>query len=1029
LIVLSLRPAATISLTRRTRGWATSLLLATLLCPAAAEKAARPLDLASLGLPSFTAFTTRDGLPDTAAVTLAVDADGYVWAGTVQGLYRYDGQRWELAEVAGVSGIAPFMHLDRAGTFWAALASGGMARLDRSGWRIEGREAGLTTDHFARVPEIPDEAGRPELWALSADAGLFRRVGNRWRGDPGNAQLPPGLLQGIARTQGIGSGSRLWVATFNDGLWFRESGGAWQHFPADLIPGAQINDVLATRHRGIEELWVAGYGIGIFRVTSGGFERVVVEGAAPEAQFVYNLQAGTGPGGERTVWAATRGGVVRIRGNRAEVFDRRHGLPSNAVRDVRLWRSPDGIEVLWAATEAGIGRAVLGGTPWQPASLLGSKANGVFGVLVEPDERGGERLWVAASGDGIGLFENGRWQVFNEAEGSLPGSNARLLVRAPDESGRLVLWTSLQPGELLKVHEGPRFERVPTPWPKESGQHVMDLLSRTFGGKREIWVGTRMSGVYRYREGRWTPFDAPGVAGQWRIMKLVEQTGPGGRPWLWATTNHGLARFDGHAWTLFGVQAGLPDVSLLGLSLIPDQAGRPVLWAGSTRSGIIRIDVSDPRSPRVLPAAELPAPPHPTAYSAQRNSRGEIYIGTDAGVQQLIPDARGGYRERVFRRRDGLLNEESNANAQYVDAHGRLWVGTLGGLAVYDPNAAPSARHPKPFRLRRVRVDKHDGHPERVTVPPGTHELSFEVALLSWQREEESRFRWQLLGYDAQPGPWVPQNRHVFGQLPPGRYTLRVEARDYAGLPSRPIEVPVEVIPAWWQRLWFQLAAAAVLVLAGAGLQLLRVRRLSRQKAGLERQVAQRTSELAAANARLAQLSIQDPLTGLANRRRLDERLGEEWRRAIRQAAPLCFMLLDVDHFKAYNDTLGHPAGDACLQAVTAAVAAAHTRAGELVARYGGEEFAVLAPGLTGESALASAENTRRQVFDLGLPHPSSPVASVVTISIGLAWTWPQLGDSPADLVAAADRELYRAKQEGRDCVRAALLPVAVQQL
>lgn len=985
---------------------------------AVADGPPRSLDLDALGLPSFTAFTTRDGLPDTAAGTLAADAEGYVWAGTALGLYRYDGQRWESVEVEGVSGIAPFMHLDHAGTLWAALADGGMARLDRSGWHIEGRETGLTTDHFSCVAEIPDQTGRPELWALSADAGLFRRAGGRWQGDPGNAQLPPGLLQGIARTHDIGGSSRLWVATFNDGLWFREDEGAWQRFRDKDFSGAQVDDVLATRHHGNEELWVASYGHGIFRLTDGGAEAVKVEGAVPEARFVYNLQAGTDPDGDRTVWAATRGGVVRIRENRAEVFDRRDGLPSNAVRHVRLWRSPDGIEVLWAATEAGVGRAVLGGNPWRTASLLGSKANGVFGVLVEPDGRGGERLWVATSGDGIGLFEDGRWRIFNEAEGSLPGSNARLLVRAPDEAGHPVLWTAVEPGELLKIHEGPRFERVPTPWPKDSGQHVLDLLSRKVNGQPELWIATRRSGAYRFRDGRWTSFRFPVAGVTWRVVKLVEQVGPRGRSWLWASTNKGLARFDGAGWALFGNEAGLPDVELLGLTLIPDRLGKPVLWAGSTRCGMIRVDVSDPFRPRVLPPGELPKPLHPTAYSAQRDSRGHIYIGTDAGVQLLIPDPRGGFQGRVFRRRDGLVNEECNANAQLVDTHDRYWTGTLGGLAVYDPGAVMTDRHPKPLRLHRVKVDKTDADPASVRVLPGTHELSFEVALLSWQREEESRFRWQLLGYDPQPGPWVAQSRHVFGGLPPGRYVLRVEARDYAGLGSQPIEVPVEVVPAWWQRLWIQLAGAAVLVLAGAGFQRLRVRRLSRQKAELERQVADRTAQLGAANERLAQLSRQDALTGLANRRRLDEALEEEWRRAIRQRTPLGFMLLDVDHFKAYNDTLGHPAGDACLRAVAEAIAVAHTRAGELVARYGGEEFAVLLPGATSESTPVSAENTRRQVADLGLPHPSSAVAPIVTISIGLAWTQPEAGTSPAHLVAGADQALYRAKQEGRNCVR-----------
>src|SRR5213075_1305309 len=112
-----------------------------------------------------------------------------------------------------------------------------------------------------------------------------------------------------------------------------------------------------------------------------------------------------------------------------------------------------------------------------------------------------------------------------------------------------------------------------------------------------------------------------------------------------------------------------------------------------------------------------------------------------------------------------------------------------------------------------------------------------------------------------------------------------------------------------------------------------------------------------------------------------------------------------------------HQAGDACLRSVASAVAGAHTRAGELVARYGGEEFGVLIPGAGPETALVSAENARRRVLELAVPHPSSAVSPVVSISVGIASTLPADGGSPAELVAAADRALYRAKAEGRNRV------------
>ncbi len=182
-----------------------------------------------------------------------------------------------------------------------------------------------------------------------------------------------------------------------------------------------------------------------------------------------------------------------------------------------------------------------------------------------------------------------------------------------------------------------------------------------------------------------------------------------------------------------------------------------------------------------------------------------------------------------------------------------------------------------------------------------------------------------------------------------------------------------------------------------------------------------------AANARLAQLAREDGLTGVLNRRAFDDALDEECRRASRAQTPLALVLLDIDSFKAYNDRFGHQAGDVGLRAVAQAVAGAHKRAGELVARYGGEEFAVILPGATRQGVGATAENLRHRVLDLQLSNPQADPVPFVTVSVGVACAEAGAGDlKPSDLVAAADRALYRAKQRGRNCVEVS--PDAVER-
>jgi diguanylate cyclase (GGDEF)-like protein len=174
------------------------------------------------------------------------------------------------------------------------------------------------------------------------------------------------------------------------------------------------------------------------------------------------------------------------------------------------------------------------------------------------------------------------------------------------------------------------------------------------------------------------------------------------------------------------------------------------------------------------------------------------------------------------------------------------------------------------------------------------------------------------------------------------------------------------------------------------------------------------------ANSRLKELSLHDALTGLPNRRQFDQTLEMEWNRAMRTGRPLSLLMVDVDCFKDLNDRYGHPAGDLCLSKVASALRGALRRAGESVNRYGGEEFAAILPEVDIEGALSVAESMREAVLSLRIPHEASTVKPFVTASVGVATIVPLPKSWPAELVAAADDALYRAKRNGRDRVEAA---------
>jgi two-component system chemotaxis family response regulator WspR len=220
----------------------------------------------------------------------------------------------------------------------------------------------------------------------------------------------------------------------------------------------------------------------------------------------------------------------------------------------------------------------------------------------------------------------------------------------------------------------------------------------------------------------------------------------------------------------------------------------------------------------------------------------------------------------------------------------------------------------------------------------------------------------------------------------------------------------------------FSLGASDYLVKLPDRIELLaRVRAHSRSfVARRERDAAFRELErlralLEAQNVELARLSTIDGLTGLANRRRFDEMLDAELRRAVRDDNELSLIMTDVDHFKRYNDRYGHVGGDTCLKRIADAMRECVRRPADLIARYGGEEFGIVLPNTTCAGAQLLAETIRLRVANMGLEHAASDVAPHVTLTLGVASVPAGVQRTPAELIERADRALYAAKRDGRN--------------
>jgi len=371
-----------------------------------------------------------------------------------------------------------------------------------------------------------------------------------------------------------------------------------------------------------------------------------------------------------------------------------------------------------------------------------------------------------------------------------------------------------------------------------------------------------------------------------------------------------------------------------------------------------------------------------------------------------------------------------------AEADGVVWLGADNGLFRY-AGSLRGGTPPLPAPLlSRVTMGADSllfggapgAVPRALALPPSVRHLRIELGPLSFRAG--LRYQTRIDPLDADWGAPTADPFAEMTRLPPGGYTFRARTLGPSGGAGPEARWRFRVLPPWYETPWALALWTAAAILLVIGYSWLRSRALRQRAARLEARVAEQTvelrhtvdelsrahAELEVANERLEELSLRDDLTGVANRRRLQQVLEEEWNRARRYGRPLTFILLDLDHFKLLNDTRGHREGDLCLQAVAHHLAAEVRRSGDLVARYGGEEFAVLLADTDLAAALQVAEHLRQGIETLALPHEAAP-AGHVTASFGVAARIPLQGERPEILLEAADLALYRAKTAGRNRV------------
>ena len=959
------------------------------MAPAQALDPARPLAEFTLQI-----WGRDQGLPHGFVIDLVQSADGYLWASTWQGAARFNGREfvvfderrlpwnrdgavWSLGLGAdgslllgsqryGVSRLRdgrwapeaqaadtprPLLKVleDREGRLWLGTRDG-LVRIDHGQQRRFSSADGLPDAAVMTLSEAPDGS----LWAGTGD-GAARITGDvveRY----GVAQgLPPGEI-GIVLAAADGS-----VRVGGKQGAYRLEGGRFVRDPAEL-PEDEVTELLHDRHG---TLWIGTVGNGVFRHSSRGLERLGAAQGLPSDHINTLLEDSQG-----NLWIGTHGGLAQLRETRFAFYSKREGLADDFVRAVA--QSPDGS--LWTTSNGGVSRILDG-----RIDALGERHPDARLSTLALLPRGNGELWFGTYSQGIRVLgSDGRLRRIGREQG-LAGDEVRALVESRDGA----VWAGTAAGVT-------RFD----------GDAARSWL-HIGGSTRRVYVRA----LHEDRAGT-----------------------------LWLGTQEGLARIDGDRVVTAG--DGGPPINVFGLAEC-EHGAIWVLGAG----GIARWQ--DARLQR-LPSRH--GFDDNTVFGLVADGRGTDWLSTSDGLialghaelERAIDDPAATLPRRRYG--DGRGPESLSLNGGSMPTStrardGRLWLATAQGVAVFDPDQLDAKVDPPPIVIERVQVDGADREPgEATTLPPGTRRVQFDYAGLSFHAPEALRYRHRLLGYDAD---WVeagPESAVSYTNLVPGDYRFEVEAVvDNANAPPRRAVHAFHLAPYPYQTTSFRFSAALGLVAIGMLLYRRRTRALREQASTLQRLVDQRTAELQQRSAgleradrekaelierlqeqsaRLARHALEDGLTGLANRRRLDAALDEAMARCRAAGQPLALALIDIDHFKRINDACGHGIGDEVLRRV-AALIGARTPATGLAGRYGGEEFAVVLPDTLHPQAIAFAEALREAVA----AHRFSDLATDLAVSISIGVASDDGRGDPGSLCTAADRHLYDAKRNGRNRV------------
>ena len=927
-----------------------------------------------LGTPLLRRYLPEDYNATPQHWAIATDKQGRLYVGNGEGVLGYDGETWKLITLPGKQ-IGRDVVTGRDGRIY-------VASYDTFGW----------------LQSSPDgEMVYQELLTAVGLKGRERDLGNVWQiivTDEGTYFRGERMLHFLSydhkqvKHWPLDENQRSFFAQGNQ-LYARIAGKGFCRFvdgKFEVMPGGELfadQGLPGVIDRGSWQLLVGD--LGFFRADKQGV-RPLANAAGSELRdanpyVAYALQDGS------FVVGTLKGELFRY----GPDFKLRERVNLGSFAVVALGSDQEG--GLWAATEGDLIRMSLP-SPW---SFIGA-AQGLGGTVYD-FEWHGEALWVAGTRGVVRVSAGEHGRIQTRETGWVP---LEAFALASTDAGLVIAHRN----GILALDPG---ATEPRPVLATEAESVLQLVASRFHPDRIYGLGDQRLYVLERNDGRWGmgySIDMEGAS----ASSLIE-TGP---EQVWLDDSRGGPQ----RWTLDPARRGASRKETFG-------KGQGIELDPAAGSFLFQLDgkihvISGEQGFRFDGKQFIPdvGPPFTLVDRPNELLVEQTPLGTYAFTR----------RQLWFRAPKAKQWKPLHLGSHLAAGYGRLRfnqdgvlrVATWSGLLQYNPAEKQPTPVPLVLGFERVTAESPDGQELRrlpvssagktVEIPSG-YRLHFRYGMVSMDSGLEFRYRLNGSGQIDAWSNWTDRDLFIRA-VTPGDYLLEVESRTRSGRPAAPTSYRYKVMPRWYERVWvrwvFGLSLLAIGVLLVQEFVRRRTQRYIETNRKLEARIGERTHELEAVNRKLAELATEDALTGVANRRALENGLQREWYRCLDQRRPLSVLMIDVDHFKRYNDAHGHLEGDVLLRTIAQQLYALHDPKRELLARYGGEEFALLLPGVHQDEATRRAEKIRLSMQE----HIGE-----TTISIGVAGFVPNMQGDSMNLLRRADAALYRAKRAGRNRV------------